>query len=288
MPLDRRVPLFAMSQQQRNGEAEEHGNRRTTSTTSTTSTSASTSTDVLRTSKKALRSSISATLKALSDEEMARQSEFVVYYLQKGLKHSFISLLVLSLTSTPKTFSLSGLHYFYPTGAEIARFVLASPIWKRSKKVGVYLAAPRLREVDTELLVRAALGQETAAAENKTNGADGVFATSTSNSTNEGEKKRLFVPIVGDGPQEMCLVHLGESLFLKPASGRRRSSREKEKGRVLCLLALPLNSLFLSLSFLLPLFLPIPRFARRDQDRAPLRHKGAVERIRRWQAAGGL
>ena len=72
LPLDRRSTLrnllFAMSQQQGNGEAEQ-GDRR-----STTSASTSTDTDI-RTSKKALRSSISATLMALPDEEMARQSE---------------------------------------------------------------------------------------------------------------------------------------------------------------------------------------------------------------------
>ena len=70
-PLDRRsalrIPFLAMPQQQQqgNGEAEHGGDRRALST----------SADDVRSSKKALRSTISATLQALSDEEMARQSE---------------------------------------------------------------------------------------------------------------------------------------------------------------------------------------------------------------------
>lgn len=98
-------------------------------------------------------------------------------------------------------------------GAEIARSVLASPIWKRANKVGVYLAAPRLREVDTELLVRAALaGGGGGGGEDGGDGGAGSngCGTSPSEGKDREQKKRLFVPIVGDGPQEMCLVHLGE------------------------------------------------------------------------------
>ena len=75
LSLHRRSPFLAMSHfpQQRDGEAAEPGGDRRRATTSTTT---STDDDV-RSSKKALRSSISATLKALSDEEMARQSELL-------------------------------------------------------------------------------------------------------------------------------------------------------------------------------------------------------------------
>ena len=70
--------------------------------------------------------------------------------------------------------------------------------------MGVYLAAPRLREVDTGLLVRAALlgGEGKGKEENGSNN-NGASTSST-------PWKRLFVPIVGKGPQEMSLVHLGE------------------------------------------------------------------------------
>lgn len=74
LAIDRRSALripFAMSQQQGNGEAQNGsgGDRRAFST------STSTSSDDVRASKKALRSAVMATLKALSKEEMARQSK---------------------------------------------------------------------------------------------------------------------------------------------------------------------------------------------------------------------
>ncbi len=116
--------------------------------------------------------------------------------------------------------------------------------------MGIYLAAPRLREVGTELLVRAALGEENATAQSKN--ADGGASSSTSTLAGEEEKKkRLFVPIVGDGPQEMSLVHLGEFSISKAfGSARKGGEREEEKGRTLLAFATQLSSFVVPFSLL--------------------------------------
>ena len=119
--------------------------------------------------------------------------------------------------------------------------------------MGVYLSAPRLREVDTELLVRAALGGGGAEEEDSANGGGanggGGASTSASSANEEKEKeskmKRLFVPIVGDGPQEMCLVHLGEFWILIYKAFR--GNEKEKKGRCLCSLSCRSKPLSLSL-----------------------------------------
>lgn len=154
--------------------------------------------------------------------------------------------------------------------------------------MGVYLAAPRLREVDTELLVRAALGGGGGGAGEEEDGDDdgGGRVGSNGDSGRDASKesqKRLFVPIVGDGPQEMCLVHLGEYFVpFESISGERKMSLS-----FYLLSRLPLKNLSLSFPFFSSFSPFFPRFARRTHDRAPLWHPGALERLRRRQAAGG-
>lgn len=62
----------------RDGGNADNGDRRGAATHTSTSTANGNSDASVRSSKKALRSSISETLKALSDEEMARQSEEII------------------------------------------------------------------------------------------------------------------------------------------------------------------------------------------------------------------
>lgn len=176
------------------------------------------------------------------------------------------SPLVCTHFAYPENLSLSlSRRTFFQPGAEIARFILASPIWKSSKKVGVYLAAPRLREVDTDLLVRAALGEENPSSPPSSSGSsNGGAATSASS------KKRLFVPIVGDGPQEMRLVHLGELLFCSSSKSFLERKRERGICRFLsvcsvCCRSLP--SLSLSLPDSLEGLKTVPPFGIREPSR---------------------
>lgn len=95
LPIDRRSALLAMSQQEQqgNGEAQNgsSGDRRA-------STSTSTSSDDVRASKKALRSTVMATLKTLSDEEMAWQSK---RERERESRTRFVFLFAGALTSNP-------------------------------------------------------------------------------------------------------------------------------------------------------------------------------------------
>ena len=77
------------------------------------------------------------------------------------------------------------------SAAAIASHVLASPLWAASTRVGAYVAAPRLREVETGALLEAALRE----------GAGSAASPSP---------KRLFVPVVDDRAAGMRLLHLGE------------------------------------------------------------------------------
>lgn len=106
--------------------------------------------------------------------------------------------------------------YWYTAGQQITEQVLALDIFKQSMRIGIYVHAAKLREVDTTAIISAVLDSGL--------WLDYVFITSEHNSAFESQSwrqswsgwfasniagKQCFVPLVVDDDSNMRLLHLG-------------------------------------------------------------------------------
>lgn len=151
------------------------------------------STTELAAAKAALRREVKAKLKAVPDEVLAEECEWIDVLRRQTQELDLSTLLPTRASSHTRTLPLHPLSQSHHTAAAIASHILASPLWSASTRVGAYVAAPRLREVETAALLEAALEE-----------GGGSSAPSSS------PAKRLFVPVVDDKAAGMRLLHLGE------------------------------------------------------------------------------